>query len=77
MTETTELRVVNGEVVMLDKQFSHLALSVEDKFVGQYHWSRSNGGWRIGFGVSNFLLAEGSGWSLDFGRALYEALVDG
>ena len=75
--EATELRVIDGNVVMLDKQFTYISLPVEDKFIGQYHWSRSNGGWRIGFGVSNFLLAEGSGWSIEFGEALYETLTNG
>jgi hypothetical protein len=30
--------------------------------------------WRIGYGVSSFLVAEGSGFSLPIGRALYRAL---
>jgi hypothetical protein len=48
----------------LDKQFAG----------GPYHWSRSNGDWRIGFGPSNFLLAQGAGWSVDLGMELFKAL---
>ena len=40
-----------------------------------YKWSRdSAGGWRIGFGPSNFLVAEGSCWSLNAGAKLLEML---
>lgn len=38
----------------------------------QYHWHNCAGGeWRIGFGVSSFLVAEGSAWSRPIGRALF------
>ena len=32
------------------------------------------GSWRIGYGYSNFLVAEGSGWSRALGRSLYDGL---
>ena len=40
-----------------------------------YHWSRNDArSWRIGFGPSNFLVAEGSGFSLKAGEKLLELL---
>ena len=35
------------------------------------------GRWRIGYGVSNFLIVEGSGWSRQFGLYLYNHLRKG
>lgn len=36
-----------------------------------YTWLiKSDGGWRIGYGVSNFLIVEGSGWSILYGREI-------
>ena len=34
----------------------------------------ATGSWRIGYGHSSFLVAEGSGWSAPLGRALMLAL---
>ena len=43
--------------------------------VTPYRWSRTaGGGWRIGFGPSGFLVAEGSGWSMRIGMDLYRRL---
>lgn len=39
------------------------------------HWQdRPALSWRIGFGISSFLVAEGSGWSRPMGRALFADL---
>jgi len=35
------------------------------------------GRWRIGYGISNFLIIEGSGWSRQFGLYLYDHLRKG
>jgi hypothetical protein len=35
------------------------------------------GDWAIYAGVSQFLVAEGAGWSMPIGRALYRQLKDG
>lgn len=34
-------------------------------------------GWRIGFGGGDVLVAEGSGYGLQYGRRLFEDLVEG
>jgi hypothetical protein len=41
----------------------------------EFHWDQRPEYWAIRFGESRFLLAEGSGWSTDFGRSLFEALI--
>lgn len=38
------------------------------------HPIERGGGWSIYAGVSKFLVAEGPGWSIDVGRALYRRL---
>lgn len=41
----------------------------------EFQWQdKSDCGWRIGFTQSNFLLAEGSGASLNFGKLLFRHL---
>lgn len=46
--------------------------------VTPYKWQRTRGnGWRIGYGISGFLVAEGSGWSAAVGRKLYRDLEAG
>lgn len=34
-------------------------------------------GWRIGYGESNFLVAEGSAWSLPEGKEIFRRLKNG
>jgi hypothetical protein len=42
-------------------------------YAGFLRWeSKAALGWRIGYGVSNFLVAEGSGFSRQIGRAMFE-----
>lgn len=41
-----------------------------------YHWQRKDSGWRIGFGGSSFLVAEGSGFSQSHGMQLLRQLED-
>ena len=42
-----------------------------------YKWSRkAASGWRIGFGVSSFLVAEGAGVSICVGKKLFRQLED-
>lgn len=48
-----------------------------DVGVTPYHWTQSKGGgWRIGFGVSSFLIATGSGYSTRCGKKLLRELQD-
>lgn len=40
-----------------------------------YNWSiKPGGGWRIGYGASSYLVAEGSGWSRPMGRKMLDDL---
>jgi len=42
-----------------------------------YHFTvRESGSWRIGFGGSSFLIANGSGFSIKEGRELFKRLED-
>ena len=45
--------------------------------VSPYRWRLVEaGGWRITYGLSGFLIAQGSGWSRPEGMALYRDLED-
>lgn len=46
------------------------------KGVTPYHLTGHNGGWRIGFGASSFLVAEGSGFSRQHGKNFFRMLED-
>lgn len=41
----------------------------------RFTWTNTGNGWRIGAGVSNFLIAEGSGYSRAIGYSLYKSLM--
>ena len=42
-----------------------------------YHWKiKEDGGWRIGFGASSFLVAEGSGFSVNHGKKFLRQMQD-
>lgn len=41
-----------------------------------YEWRVGGWGWRIGFGASGFLVAEGSGASQEIGKRLFRQLED-
>ena len=43
-------------------------------YAGGYRFVVQNGGWRIDCGISRFLVAEGSGWSMPVGRRLFRDL---
>lgn len=44
----------------------------------KFHWSdKTDRAWRIGYGASNFLVCEGSGFSRLFGERLYRDLMNG
>ena len=44
-----------------------------------FKWSRpkTGPGWRIGYGDSNFLVAEGANWAVTFGEELFRRLQAG
>jgi hypothetical protein len=44
-------------------------------FITPYRFVRkSNGDWRIGYGISNYLVAYGSAWSINDGMAMFDML---
>jgi len=62
---------------MADTESRAIRMELPRKFDAprEFHWDQRPEYWAIRFGESRFLLAEGSGWSTDFGRSLFEALI--